>query len=133
MAGWRVARPARARRILLVLQRLDQVHARRTLPDELSKATGRRLPLLASFIELMFIVLVEDPDVTPPPIFLGDRLEHHHLIEELRALADADVHHIAFNLRHSMGSAGEVMQKLAEFVLPLFPSFPSPTGHRSME
>ncbi len=160
----------------LVLQRLDQVHARRTLPDELPRATGRRLPLLvvgsaqqglqwiarhldgwvtyfrplaqqrpridlwnrsvqstaegafSPFIQSMFIDLADAPDTAPSPIFLGYRLGRHPLIEQLCAFADAGVHHVTFNLRHSVRPADEVLQGLAEFVLPLFPSLPPPVS-----
>lgn len=74
------------------------------------------------FTQSMFIDLTEDPDTAPSPIFLGYRLGRHRLVEQLREFADAGVHHVAFNLRYGERPAVEVLEELAEFVLPLFPS-----------
>lgn len=74
------------------------------------------------FAQSMFIDLTEDPDAAPSPIFLGYRLGRNRLMEELDALAGLGVNHVAFNLRHSTRPAPDVLQELAEFVLPRFPS-----------
>lgn len=87
-------------------------------------ATGAFSP----FIQSMFIDLTDDPDTAPSPIFLGYRLGRQPLIEQLRAFADAGVHHVTFNLRHSVRPAAEVLEELAEFVLPQFPSLPPPVS-----
>lgn len=83
-----------------------------------TQANGAFLP----FAQSMFIDLAEDPDTAPSPIFLGYRLGRNRLMEELDALARLGVNHVAFNLRHSARPAGDVLQELAEFVLPHFPS-----------
>ncbi|AOZ02460.1 LLM class oxidoreductase [Cupriavidus sp. USMAHM13] len=74
------------------------------------------------FATSMFIDLADDPDAAPSPIFLGYRLGRHRLLEELDALARHGANHVAFNLRHSTRPAGEVLEELAEFVLPRYPS-----------
>jgi len=83
-----------------------------------TQADGAFLP----FAQSMFIDLTEDPDTAPSPIFLGYRLGRHRLLEELDGLAQLGVSHVAFNLRHSVRPARDVLQELAEFVLPHFPS-----------
>lgn len=75
-----------------------------------------------SFAQSMFIDLTDDPETEPSPIFLGYRLGRTRLVEQLDAFAAQGVHHIAFNLRHNQRPAGEVLQELAEFVLPRFSS-----------
>ncbi|MGA3843667.1 LLM class oxidoreductase [Ralstonia nicotianae] len=83
-----------------------------------TQAGGAFLP----FAQSMFIDLADDPDTAPSPIFLGYRLGRNRLIEELRALARLGANHVGFNLRHSVRPARDVLQELAECVLPLFPS-----------
>lgn len=83
-----------------------------------TQAAGAFRPFATS----MFIDLTDDPDTAPSPIFLGYRLGRNRLIDELDALARHGANHVAFNLRHSTRPAREVLQELAEFVLPLFPS-----------
>lgn len=73
------------------------------------------------FAQSMFIDLTEHPGTPPQPIFLGYRLGRNRLIEQLQGFAEAGMHHVTFNLRHSQRSAGEVMAELAEYVLPMFP------------
>lgn len=83
-----------------------------------TQAGGAFLP----FAQSMFIDLADDPDTAPSPIFLGYRLGRNRLIEELQALARLGANHVGFNLRHSVRPARDVLQELAECVLPLFPS-----------
>jgi luciferase-type oxidoreductase len=74
------------------------------------------------FAQSMFIDLIEDPDAAPQAIFLGYRLGRNRLIEQLRCFAEAGVHHVTFNLRHSERPTNEVLAELAEYILPIFPS-----------
>ncbi len=83
------------------------------------------------FTQSMFIDLTDDPDTAPSPIFLGYRLGCQPLIEQLRAFADAGLHHVTFSLRHSVRPADEVLEELAEFVLPLLPPLQPPAGPRA--
>lgn len=75
------------------------------------------------FAQSMFIDLADDPKAFPTPIFLGYRLGRYHLLDELANLANGGVHHVMFNLRHSVRPAREVLQELAESVLPHYPAF----------
>lgn len=74
------------------------------------------------FAQSMFIDLTDGPDTEPSPIFLGYQIGRKRLIERLVAFSTQGVHHVAFNLRHSQRPAKGVLQELAEFVLPGFPS-----------
>jgi hypothetical protein len=46
----------------------------------------------------------------------------NRLIDYLGGLQQLGVNHVAFNLKASRRPATEVLQELAEFVLPAFPS-----------
>jgi luciferase-type oxidoreductase len=82
------------------------------------QSPGKFMP----FSQSLFIDLTEDPDTEPTPIFLGYRLGRNRLIAMLQEFAVLGVHHIIFNLRHSVRPAEEVIDELAREVLPLFPS-----------
>ncbi|MEQ8825205.1 MAG: LLM class oxidoreductase [Filomicrobium sp.] len=88
----------------------------RTIVEQVS--ADRFLPVAQS----MFIDLTDNPDTTPSPIFLGYRLGRHRLIEHLLELRTLGANHVLFNLRHSQRPADEVIDELAQEVLPLFPT-----------
>lgn len=52
----------------------------------------------------------------------GLRVGRNRLIDYLGGLQQLGVNHVAFNLKASRRPATEVLQELAEFVLPAFPS-----------
>lgn len=70
----------------------------------------------------LYIDLAEDPDEAPKPIHLGYRLGRNWLIELLGGLQQIGVNHVGFILRYSRRPAAEVVDELAQHVLPLFPS-----------
>jgi luciferase-type oxidoreductase len=74
------------------------------------------------FAQSLFIDLTDDPMTEPSPIFLGFRLGRVHLIDHLETLRSLGVGHVAFNLRHSLRPAAEVIEELAADVLPQFPT-----------
>lgn len=77
-----------------------------------------------SLTQSLFIDLTDDPDSAATPIFLGYRIGRIRLIEMLDELKSMGVHHVIFNLRHSVRPAEEVMRELAVEVLQHFPSRP---------
>lgn len=68
--------------------------------------------------------LVEQPDHPRTPINGGYvlRTGRNGLIELLREWNDAGVNHAALGIQFSQRPAAEVIQELAEYVLPLFPA-----------
>ncbi|MCG8443479.1 MAG: LLM class oxidoreductase [Caulobacterales bacterium] len=86
------------------------------------KANGAFRP----FAQSLFIDLTDDPDAAPSPIFLGFRLGRNRLIDHLHQLNGLGVHHVMFNLRHSVRPAREVIEELGSDVLAHFPSHDAP-------
>ncbi len=82
------------------------------------KAPGEFRP----FAQSLFVDLTAQPDTTPSPIFLGYRLGRNRLIDHLSQLEQLGVNHVMVNLRHSERPAAEVLEELAEHVLPRFPA-----------
>lgn len=76
------------------------------------------------FAQGLFFDLAANPDHPPQRIHAGLRIGHRSLVDYLSRLQDAGVHHAAFNLKASRRPADEVLQELAEYVLPHFPSHP---------
>jgi hypothetical protein len=70
----------------------------------------------------MFFELLEDLDAPVRPIHSGMAAGRNSLNAYLQALQDAGVHHVAFNPKMIRRPFDEVMQELAEFVLPQFAS-----------
>ena len=67
-----------------------------------------------------FIDLAESPNEAATPIHLGHRLGRNALLVHLRASKRIGVDHMIFNVKYGKRPAGEVLQELAEFVLPEF-------------
>ncbi|MFJ5770092.1 LLM class oxidoreductase [Psychrobacillus sp. NPDC093180] len=74
------------------------------------------------FAQSLHIDLSEDPNEGPRPIHLGFRSGHKFLIEFLKALQEAGVNHVYLNNKYSHRPAEEVIQELAQEVVPHFPA-----------
>ncbi|MFC0401593.1 LLM class oxidoreductase [Paraburkholderia rhizosphaerae] len=64
--------------------------------------------------------LSDDPDEPATPILLGYRTGRHALVERLRALREHGTHHVSLNLPSSPRAPRDVIEELAEYVLPEF-------------
>ena len=104
-----------------------------TYPRDLEAQKGRiglwkaaveaRAPgLFRPFAQSLFVDLTEDPGTAPSDIFLGYRLGRNALIDHLAGLEAMGVNHVAINLRHAARPASDVIEELAETVLPHFPA-----------
>ncbi len=72
------------------------------------------------FTQSYFIDLADNPNEAATPIHLGHRLGRNALLVHLRASKRIGVDHMIFNVKYGKRPAGEVLQELAEFVLPEF-------------
>ena len=72
------------------------------------------------FTQSYFIDLADNPNEAPTSIHLGHRLGRNALLVHLRACKRIGVDHLMFNLKYGKREANEVLQELAEFVLPEF-------------
>jgi len=72
------------------------------------------------FTQSYFIDLADSPNEAATPIHLGHRLGRNALLMHLRASKRIGVDHLIFNLKYGKRAADEVLQELAEFVLPEF-------------
>lgn len=72
------------------------------------------------FTQSYFIDLADNPNEAPTPIHLGHRLGRNALLVHLRASKRIGVDHLIFNVKYGKRPGGEVLQELAEFVLPEF-------------
>ncbi|WP_234638771.1 LLM class oxidoreductase [Delftia tsuruhatensis] len=72
--------------------------------------------------------LVDNPAHPPTPLRGGYLLQtgRQGLIDLLGRWRDAGVNHAALGIQHSRRPASEILQELAQEVLPLFPSHPGP-------
>lgn len=84
-----------------------------------TRAIGRP-PMPA--MEPLYIDLAEDPETPPEPIHLGLRLGISHLRRYLRVRESLGVNHVALNLRFNRADTDLTLKRLAEAVLPDFPS-----------
>ncbi len=72
------------------------------------------------FTQSYFIDLTDNPNEAPTPIHLGHRLGRNALLVHLRASQRIGVDHLIFNVKYGKRQAEEVLQELAEFILPEF-------------
>lgn len=72
------------------------------------------------FTQSYFIDLADSPNEAATPIHLGHRLGRNTLLMHLHASKRIGVDHLIFNLKYGKRAADEVLQELAEFVLPEF-------------
>jgi luciferase-type oxidoreductase len=81
------------------------------------------------FSQSLYIDLVERPDTTPTAIHLGYRTGHRFLLEHLAALQEVGVNHVLINVKYGRRPVDEVLQELAEQVVPHFSALqPQPSG-----
>ena len=72
------------------------------------------------FAQSLYIDLLESPKAAPTPIHLGLRAGTEALTAELLALESIGVNHVMLNLKYGRRPAAEVMEHVAEDVLPKF-------------
>lgn len=70
------------------------------------------------FAQSLYIDLASRADEEPSPIHLGWRLGRHALQRVLVELAGIGVNHVALNLKYSQRPADDVLDEIAQFVLP---------------
>ncbi len=73
-------------------------------------------------MQSLYVDLVSDPDATPRPIHLGFQSGVTYLRRYLEALQDAGVNHVALNLRLNSDNTETTMKRLANDILPAFPT-----------
>lgn len=74
------------------------------------------------FAQSLQIDLAEDPDEADSPINFGFRMGHRRLVEHLRDLQGIGVNHVSLGLGASRRPIREVVEELAEHVVPHFPA-----------
>lgn len=74
------------------------------------------------FAQSLYIDLLTDPSAPLSPIHLGFRGGRSALLGFLEQLQQIGVNHVALNLKYGSRPASEVIQELAEEILPYFPS-----------
>jgi luciferase-type oxidoreductase len=88
--------------------------------DEWQRAVRQTGASVKPFAQSFYLDLAADADEAPTPIHLGLRLGRDHLVAHLEELQDAGVNHVYFNLKFSRRPVADVLQELAEDVLPVF-------------
>lgn len=73
-------------------------------------------------MQSLYVDLVSDPDAAPRPIHLGFQAGVTYLRRYLEALQDAGVNHVALNLRLNTDDTETTLMRLAEDILPAFPT-----------
>ena len=76
------------------------------------------------FGQATYLDLASDPNAEATRIHQGFRIGRNQLLEYLETWRDIGINHIAFNLKYGQRPASEVIEELAEYVLPHFPSQP---------
>ena len=74
------------------------------------------------FSQSLFIDLTHDPDTAPTPIHQRFRLGRNALLEMLHTLQSFGVNHVMIQLKYGQRPAQEVLDELAEFIVPQFPA-----------
>lgn len=82
------------------------------------------------FVQSLYIDLAAHPGALPQPIHLGWRVGRDRLVELLAALRTFGANHVVLNLKYGRRPAAEVLDEVAEFVLPEFPAQPPAAGSR---
>lgn len=73
-------------------------------------------------MQSLYLDLTSDPDAVATPIHLGYRVGRNRLKELLALIRLAGIGHVALNLKYGSRPAAEVVEEIAEYVLPHFPS-----------
>ncbi|WP_298862718.1 LLM class oxidoreductase [uncultured Sulfitobacter sp.] len=73
-------------------------------------------------MQSLYIDLLDNPDAEPRPIHLGFQSGVKYLHRYLEALQQAGVNHVALNLRLNSGDTEATMKRLADDILPAFPT-----------
>jgi len=74
------------------------------------------------FSQSLYIDLLTDPDAEISPIHLGYRMGRNNLILLLEEYKLIGVNHVMLSLKYSSRPAKEVIEELAEYVVPKFPA-----------
>jgi luciferase-type oxidoreductase len=80
------------------------------------------------FAQSLYIDLAAEEDENRTPIHLGWRLGRYALRELLHELAQIGVNHVALNLKYCRRPALDVLDEIAEFVLPYLPTATALSG-----
>ncbi len=70
------------------------------------------------FAQSFYLDLHHNPDFLPTPIHLGYRLGRNAFVQLLQAYREAGVNHIILNLKYGRRPALEVLNEIANYVLP---------------
>jgi luciferase-type oxidoreductase len=89
-------------------------------------------PTFKPFAQSLYIDLTEDPNAGPTPIPLGFRAGHRFVTDHFGSLEKIGVNHVGINLKYGRRPAHEVVQDLAENVVPHFPSHLKQTQPRRL-
>lgn len=73
-------------------------------------------------MQSLYVDLLEDPDAAARPIHLGFQSGTNYLCRYLEAVQKAGVNHVALNLRLNSGDTETTIKRLADDVLPAFPT-----------
>lgn len=74
------------------------------------------------FSQSLYIDLSDNPNEEPTLQHLGFRSGHKYLIDYLYTLEQIGVNHVMFNIKNAKRPAADIIQELAEEVVPHFPS-----------
>jgi len=73
-----------------------------------------------SFSVAVRIELLDDPSAPAEPVYLGYRTGTHSLVQVLREMREAGVHHVLLNLQPTGAQAQQRLECIAREVLPAF-------------
>lgn len=74
------------------------------------------------FTQSLYLDLLEDPDAEPQPIHLGFRTGRKYLLDFLHKLEKIGVNHVILTFKFAERPIDEMIQELAEEVVPYFPA-----------
>jgi luciferase-type oxidoreductase len=95
-------------------------HQQQHIIAEWRQATEQAAPgVFKPFAQSLFIDLSTDPEEPPRAIHLGYRLGRNVLIQLLTTIREIGVSHVVLNLKYGHRPAGEVLEEVGEYVLPL--------------
>jgi luciferase-type oxidoreductase len=77
------------------------------------------------FVESMWVDLAEDPDLPVEGADFGYRTGRHGLLRILSSQRAMGINHVSLQLRSRTRSAADMLEELAERVIPEFPALPT--------